>query len=363
MSRLKNKGIFVFFAALVTLYVIIYVVPKVTGLLNVTYVAEYGELSIYDDTVGCFVRDEHVYAAMVSGSVTRLAPEGRLIRIGDPAVQTEGGVVPEVSEAMTAVRDRLGSNITAVSGYYAQSGGIVSYYVDGLEAELTPDTMSEKGYDYFSAIPADTVLEIPEQVYMEYPVFKIVSSGKWYLVAFVSNDHAERYEAGRTIDLIVDPSQSMNMAEVDSDTLEMTVESSEVSGDKVKLIMSCDKWFDGMTHLRSTNVRIITTSVHGLLLEKKSIIEHDGIAGVYIKNKKGKHDFVPVHILADDGTTVAVSDSYFYDSDGTRIRTVDPFDDVLKDPDKKTDADGDAAESDGGKADGSSVSDDTEASA
>lgn len=57
MSRLKNKGIFVFFAALVTLYVIIYVVPKVTGLLNVTYVAEYGELSIYDDTVGCFVRD------------------------------------------------------------------------------------------------------------------------------------------------------------------------------------------------------------------------------------------------------------------------------------------------------------------
>ena len=31
MSRLKNKGIFVFFAALVTLYVIIYVVPKVTA--------------------------------------------------------------------------------------------------------------------------------------------------------------------------------------------------------------------------------------------------------------------------------------------------------------------------------------------
>ena len=50
MVRLKNKGIFIFAILCILLMIIIYVVPGVGNMMKVSYVAEYGELSIYDDT-------------------------------------------------------------------------------------------------------------------------------------------------------------------------------------------------------------------------------------------------------------------------------------------------------------------------
>ena len=61
MVRLKNKGIFIFAILCILLMIIIYVVPGVGNLMKVSYVAEYGELSIYNDTTGYMVRNESVY--------------------------------------------------------------------------------------------------------------------------------------------------------------------------------------------------------------------------------------------------------------------------------------------------------------
>ena len=66
-----------------------------------------------------------------------------------------------------------------------------------------------------------------------------------------------------------------------------------------------------------------------------SIVEKDGVKGVYVKNKKDRYDFVPVNILLAGETTSVVSDSFYYDSEGERTVTVNPHDDVLKDPENK----------------------------
>ena len=80
MGRLKNKGILLYILAVVVLYVIIYIVPKVTGLLDVTYVAEYGELSIFDEGTCYLVRNERVYLAQGTGQISKVSVEGTLLR-------------------------------------------------------------------------------------------------------------------------------------------------------------------------------------------------------------------------------------------------------------------------------------------
>ena len=57
------------------------------------------------------------------------------------------------------------------------------------------------------------------------------------------------------------------------------------------------------------------------------------MTGVYVMDKKGKYAFTPVKVLDEDGGKVVVADSYFYDKDGNQVRTLDNFDDVLKNPD------------------------------
>ncbi|MBR3053747.1 MAG: hypothetical protein IKG59_06410, partial [Firmicutes bacterium] len=39
-----------------------------------------------------------------------------------------------------------------------------------------------------------------------------------------------------------------------------------------------------------------------------------------------------VNIIGENGDTVVISDSYYYDENGERVRTADPFVDVLRDP-------------------------------
>ena len=69
MGKLRRTIIVIFILLIVALAVLIYVLPSVTGMLVETYPAKYGELAIYDDTVGYFLRNETVYASEKGGMV------------------------------------------------------------------------------------------------------------------------------------------------------------------------------------------------------------------------------------------------------------------------------------------------------
>ena len=68
------------------------------------------------------------------------------------------------------------------------------------------------------------------------------------------------------------------------------------------------------------------------ILEKSSITKLDGKTGVYVKDKKVNKKFVPVNVIGEDGDKVVVSDSYYTDKDQNKVRTLDPFSDVIKRP-------------------------------
>ena len=96
----------------------IYVVPKVSDIFVETYVAEYGSLQIGEESEALFVRNERLYTADGGGAIDRVISGGSLMRKGSRIV-TVGG-----------------------QGYYSGEKGIVSYFYDGLESVLTPDTMA-----------------------------------------------------------------------------------------------------------------------------------------------------------------------------------------------------------------------------
>ena len=80
---------------------------------------------------------------------------------------------------------------------------------------------------------------------------------------------------------------------------------------------------------------MIRSNRTGIILEADSIVEEDGQEGVYVVNKLGKTNFVPVKILSTDGEKTVVEKNYYYDSEGNTVTTVKNYDEILR-PDKES---------------------------
>ena len=164
MREFRPKPILIFIAVLVAPYCVIYVVPTVTGALRSSSTVGYGQLLTFDQTEGYIVRNENVYIADTSGTVNRYTKEGKLIRKGTRVMEVieDEEAEPEQSAGQTdgqAGRQATGpadgqpaeqEEIQLKEGeiltdtYIAESEGILTYHMDGLESDLTPANMKEK---------------------------------------------------------------------------------------------------------------------------------------------------------------------------------------------------------------------------
>ena len=327
MKKRRSKGVILFALALIALYVVIYLVPGVPGLFTKTYVAEFGELEVFDQVEGFFVKTEKVYLALDDGNVRRLVDEDTLLRVGTPAVEVSFGERPEISEDLQKAKDRLGGNGLVSSGYGVLEGGIVSFYFDGYEGALDIDKAMNSGFSYFDSLPKDGVLKLSgDGVAKDFPVFKTIKNDLWYLVIYIPKDHLNRYWEGKTVYLSIPAREDSN------EEVEMQVHWAVEEGDQGKVILSSRNYLPGLGSLRRTDVIVETSKTTGLMIQKESLTEIDGEEGVYIVDKTGREVFYPVNILDENDTTVVVSASSFYDEDGNYKYTIDPFDDVMVEP-------------------------------
>ena len=360
-GEMMRKGIITFFVlALVVLYVIIYLVPGVTGMLDSTYVVEYGVLSIHDDTTGYLIRNEKVYAAESGGMVNRIAAEGELLRGGNRVVDISGVPTAPPTQRLTEIKDALSGLMVGLHGNMSQGGGIVSYYVDGFENKINTENALYYRKSDLEELSQDKVVALGTSTTADYPIFKLIDHTSWYLIAYVSKDKASNYVVGRSVDVIFTKASDTSIEEEsepeeddeidESDTygsVEMKIVAAEEEGNSVRLVLESDRFFSCLCELRVAACRIVSASVRGLLVETGSIIEEDGRPGVYVKRKTGKYVFVPINILGSNGKTTVVSDMYFYDEEGVWMSTIDPFDDILKNPEKRDkDSDEEKAEED-----------------
>lgn len=343
MKKLKNKGIFIFIVLLVSIYAIIYIIPEFTGLFNVTYVADYGELASFDDADGYLVRNETVYKAVSSGTVNRLSSEGQLLRVGSRPIEISSGSGYEPSERLTEIGKRLSDYMIASDGNVIESGGLISYYVDGYEGKLNPETALELGRSFYSSIKESDVEKLSEsQVKAGYPAFKIIDNTGFYIVCFIPKDHADNYSVGRSVEVAAEPEKYSDGKIPDKEKLNMTITSVRTDGDLSKLVLFSDRYIDGIGKYRVLPIRVINRTARGLMIEKSSIVIKEGHIGVYVKDKKGKYVFKPVEVLLNGGSNedyLIITPSIYYNENGDAVKTVKPFDDVLKDPAKNMEKD------------------------
>ena len=332
MGKIKKKTIVFFVLALVILYTIIYIVPKVSGAMVSSYVAEYGQLKIYDETTAYFVRNEDVYLADTTGDTNYFFEENSLVRKDGKIMEvTESSKTDDTDsegnpigpdEAYDGMLERLSDDGIVKGDYRIEDVGLVSYYADGFENILTPKTMKKKDYTFFQQLSQKEVLPLQRKSAIAgEPVFKIVDRTKWYMVCFVDADHIERYEAGNRVKV-----------EFEDGFVNAYVHSAEPSEDKAKVILYTDYYYEGFSKLRVADVSLVTYDENGVIVENSSITEQKGKKGVFVKNKSDDYFFVPVMIYATDGERSLIADDFYYDAekDGEMVMTVEVYDEILR---------------------------------
>ncbi len=285
-------------ALFAVLYALIYIVPKVTDIFTQTYIAEYGTIETSREATCIIVRDEKTYTTNTGGKVKREAEAGDLIRANRHVV-TVGG------QAM-----------------YNEEIGVVSYYYDTFEKSLSSETLDGIGKEFMTTFKESAGVQkaVSGTAEAGNAVFKIIDRTKWYLVCWLDAEDQEVFYEGRTVKVAFD----------EENQTEMEVMSVSKEGKEIKVIFSTNRIYDDFDQYRIKDCTITASSSSGIIVNTDSIVEKDGVQGVYIIDKYGKANFTPVQIYATSGEKTVVAKNYFYDSEGYPVETIKNYDEVLK---------------------------------
>ena len=332
MNMHKKKTIVIFVLALLILYVIIYLVPKVNGAMVPSYIAEYGQLKIYDETTAYFVRNEDVYLAASTGDTNYFFKEGSLIRKSGRIMEvTPNGKTDETDQegnplppdaTYNGILTRLGDRGIWKDDYRIDEVGVVSYYGDGYEKELTPKNMMKRGESFYKQLSQKDVVSLRRKsVIRGEPVFKIVDRTEWFMVCFVDLDHKDRYEKGSNVKV-----------EFEDGEIDARVHKVKEENGKLKIILRSAYYYEKFAETRTCQVTLVTYDESGVIVENSSIAEEKGKTGVYVKSKNDEFFFVPVKVYATDGEKSLIADDFYYDmdNDGEMVITVEVYDEILK---------------------------------
>jgi putative membrane fusion protein len=324
MKKKRISPVVIYIAAVIVLYVIIYIFPSVTGFLKPTYIARYGELKTYDETTGYIVRNEQVYFTGKSGNIDRLVKEGKLIRKGTRVMKVSGsGSGSSSGSSYRNITENVsGKQRVDTSDYVTTSEGVLTFYADGYESELTPANMEKKSSDFYRSLKESHVINIKRgSANKNEPVFKIADRAKWYIVCFVDKSHSSRYKEGASL-----------RVKLGSTTIYGTVSSKKTDGDEIRLIIKTNYYYKNFARHRAQDVQIITSDSMGILIENSSIVTKNGQKGVYVRQKTGSYKFTPINVIDTDGTKSTVSSGMYTDSKGYPVNTVKTYDVIERRP-------------------------------
>ncbi|MBE6030994.1 MAG: hypothetical protein E7225_05300 [Clostridiales bacterium] len=323
MKKRSKIIIFIYLILVICLAVVIYVVPKVTGILTSTVVIDYGNLSETDRQKCYFIRDEEVYLAGTTGNVNYYFEDGVKVREGTTILSlvSSGASMPEESEYADLIT-KLGTSGIMSTDYISKTKGVVGYYVDGFESYFTPENILSLNHQDVSALRIGEPVNLTrETAYRGEPLFKIAENEKWYITCWVGDGNISKYVVGNEVVL------ALPLGE-----LEATITNIVDKGSEWQVVFETDRYYEDFTKIRMIETDIITSDYSGIIIPNKSIATIDGEIGVYVKTKTGDFSFVPINIKASDGEYSAVSESYFYDEEGQQVYTVDTYDEILKNP-------------------------------
>ena len=295
----------VLFAAIATLYIILYTIPELTGSRTQTVVVEYGLMEISTQQQCLVVRDEELVYAQKSGSVNYYVDENTKTRKGIKILDIVSG--------------------GEIENYTCSQTGIISYYKDGLESEFSPENIEELTKEQIQGSAREASLVKTDEIREGDVAYKLIKSEAWNVVFCVNVEEGRSYNVGDKITL-----------RLEQGDVAMSVSSiiRRVDKDETLIILQTVKYFADFTHLRYLTADIIVSSAKGIIVPNTAIAEVDGKLGVYVRNVSDGYDFTRINVLADNGEESCVSTDSFEETqeDGTKktILTLSNYDEILK---------------------------------
>ena len=351
---MKKKWIAVFIiyvTLLVACLIVIYAVPSVKGMLEKTYVTEYGSLDITDEISGYIVRDETVYVAAQDSEVERLADTDRLIKAktkivkltpivdekaeaakeagpdadqaaAEAAAEANGEAPENISHKYEKVLEKLAGDVHLSEKGVSQQAGYISYKIDGAESRLSTDKLDEISRSDFEKLTSlRTVDTVTGTAGKGEPIFKVIHNSRWYLVFYIDNKAGEKYYEGRQVSVNIDGTNvPVKVAEV------------QAGKESTRVALSCKSFFDGFFEERTMKTTVTVASAEGLVLQDSSIVKKGEQIGVFVKNKLGEHRFKPISIKADDGERCVVYSDIYVDAEGNYVETLKTYDEIVAEP-------------------------------
>jgi hypothetical protein len=337
-----KRAIAVFFVlAVAGLSVAIFVVPDLMNAMLKTTVLEYGDLSISDTVTAYIVRDETVYVAARSGEIRYYVGEGVKVRkdvklldiIGGkasapPTAAGEDGAAPleAGAEEMAALRDRVGAAGVTQERNEASGTGVVSYYIDGHETTFSFENIPS--LTRRTAAEADghvvNVTRHGGYVTLGEPIYKLTDNTQWRMVFWFdkSSGSVVNYKSGESVTVGMDGGG--NVAGRIEDVVDQ--------GDAWMVTLYFDRYYESMARVRSVTATVAVADYRGLLIDNGDMTARDGVIGVYARQKNGDFKFVPVNVLRSDGSRSIISMSSFTAPDGKEVKTVNIYEEILRDP-------------------------------
>ena len=337
MKKKRLTAIIIYIALIILCIAVVYIVPSVKGLLEKTYVTEYGRISIEDEVSAFIVRDETVYVARKDYRIKRLVEHNILTKAGARIVElSRAGKEDEETEELTeenlsdseaahkysGILEDLGKSVQLTRTGRSKQSGYISYFVDGSESKLSTwrlDDLSQADLKKYCNVKS---VATPEKKCRKGdPIFKVTSNSKWYLVFYMDNKSAEKYYVGRSVTV-----------KLGGEDVTVKVARNEPGDKTTKVALACKYFYDGFLEERTLKTTITVASAEGLVLRDSSIVEKKGQKGVFVKNKLGEHVFKPISIKADNGENCVAYSDIYVDEGGNFVETIGTYDEIVAEP-------------------------------
>lgn len=339
MKKKWLAAVIIYAAALILCIAAVYVVPSLKGMLEKTYVTEFGKIDIADDVSAFIVRDETVYVAAQDCEISRVASENTLLKAHTRVVEmtaendgnqtgssdtSEGSVIgsDNISRKYLQVIESLGGDVAATDSGRMGYAGYVSYFIDGAEAKFSTGNIANLRQSDYESLKGLKTVETPDRKCGKGdPVFKVTHNSRWYLVFYIDNKAGEKYYAGRSV--------YVNIAGNDEPARVASVQTGKKT---TKVVLRCKTFFEGFAETRTLDTTVTVASAEGLVLQDSSIVMKGEQKGVLVKNKLGEHKFKPISIKADDGERCVVYSDIFVDENGNFVETLKTYDEIVAEP-------------------------------
>lgn len=206
---------------------------------------------------------------------------------------------------------------------YSPASGVITYKTDGYEDFLTIDNLYNINYDEISAFAYDESSLVRNVVKPKDKLFKIVDHSNYFISVIVSNDEIDTYKNIQSISVVIEGKT------LKGDVYDVFTNQK----DAVAVIHLRDR-FDSFFNKRMVQCSVIRENYRGLKIHMDSIVNQEGVIGVYVVDPERKLTFIPIKILGYDDAYAIVYNEQFYDSKMGIVRSIKINQEVVRDAKK-----------------------------